>query len=84
MYLHIGNELMLAASDIIGIFDLDKTTVSSITKKYLTAAEKTGNLRSVGEDLPKSFVVCQRGEDQTVYLSPISSGTLNIRSARPL
>ena len=84
MYLHIGNEMMLAAGDIIGIFDLDNTTVSSVTRKYLTAAEKTGRLRSVGEDLPKSFVVCQREGEQTVYLSPISSVTLNIRSARPL
>ena len=35
MYLHIGNGVSVKEKDIIGIFDLDTSTVSKTTKKFL-------------------------------------------------
>ena len=80
MYLHLGNEKIVKDEDIIGIFDLDTTTNSKNTKRFLNIAEKSGVLECVTDDLPKSFVVCKHGKDRKVYLSQISSVTLNKRS----
>lgn len=67
--------------DIIGIFDLDTTTVSKNTRNYLTKAEKAGIVENVCYDLPKSFIVCRNkeGEDK-VYIAQISSTTLQKRT----
>ena len=57
MYLHVGNELNIRASDIVGIFDADSATVSAVTKKYLSAANGKGLVSFASEELPKSFVL---------------------------
>ena len=58
MYLHLGQNVVVPEADVIGIFDLDNTTGSHITRKFLGEAEKAGRIVSVSDDLPKSFVVC--------------------------
>ena len=58
MYLHLGNEKVVPHSEIIGLFDLDTTTVSKITRDFLARAEKEGRVVNVSYELPKSFVVC--------------------------
>ena len=80
MYLHLGQGIVVPQRDVIGIFDLDNTTSSHITRKFLNSAERGGNVVSVAEDLPKSFIVCEHGGDFTVYLSQLSSQTLMKRS----
>ena len=40
MYLHIGNGITIRKKNIIGIFDLDSSTVSVITKKYINKNEE--------------------------------------------
>ena len=42
MYLHLGQDTVVTLDEIIGIFDLDTTTVSKSTRNYLTNAEKAG------------------------------------------
>ncbi|MCQ2440799.1 MAG: DUF370 domain-containing protein [Clostridia bacterium] len=77
MYIHIGNNYVAKREDIIGIFDLDSTTVSKKTRLYLTKAEKRGEVISVNYDLPKSFIVCSsKNKENKVYLSHLSSNTL--------
>ena len=80
MYLHLGNDVVVLEKDIVGIFDLDTTTNSKNTKKYLSDAEKKGDVLCVTDDLPKSFVVCNQGGKRRIYLSQISTLTLNKRS----
>lgn len=77
MYLHLGMDKVITFDDIIGIFDLDTTTVSKNTRNYLAKAEKDGIVENVCYDLPKSFIVCRNknGEDK-VYIAQISSTTL--------
>jgi len=58
MYLHLGQSVVVPEAEIIGVFDLDNTTGSHITRKYLADAEKKGLVISVSDELPKSFVVC--------------------------
>jgi len=80
MYLHLGQNVVVLKSSIIGIFDLDNTTQSHITRKYLNSAEKEGNVINVAEDIPKSFVVCAENGEKKVYLSQLSPATLLKRS----
>ena len=35
MYLHLGQDTVVKKKDIIGIFDMDTTTVSKISRDYL-------------------------------------------------
>jgi len=81
MYLHLGNDIVVRKSEILAVFDLDNTSQSLLTRKYLAAAEKAGEVvNAAGTELPKSFVVCTHGGRQTVYLSQLNSATLLKRS----
>ncbi len=82
MYLHLGDNYIIPTKDLIGIFDLDVVTVSAAGRSYLQQAEKNGNLISVSENLPKSFVVCGVPSNFRVYISPISASTLVKRLSR--
>lgn len=76
MYLHLGQSTVISYEDIIGIFDLDNTTVSKITRDYLAKAQKSGRIFDVSGELPKSFVVCRDKDDFKVYISQLSPSTL--------
>lgn len=77
MYLHLGQDTVVNMDEIVGIFDLDTSTVSKATRDYLAKAEKSGLVVNVSFDLPKSFIVCRNRENKTqVYISQISSSTL--------
>ena len=56
MYLHAGNNKNIRERDIIGIFDVDNSTISHITRKYLSDAEKEERVISAKDEIPKSFI----------------------------
>ena len=81
MYLHLGQDTLVKTSDVIGIFDMDNTTVSKGTRRFLNLAEQEGRVVNVTSDLPKTFVLCGRSRKECrVYLSQISSPTLRKRT----
>ena len=81
MYIHLGQGTVVRANEVIGIFDLESSTVSKHTRKFLNGAEKRGEVITVSYELPKSFAVCQKkGEKQRVYISQLASSTLFKRS----
>jgi len=80
MYLHLGQSVVVPEADVIGIFDLDNTTGSHITRKFLSEAEKAGSVVNVSDELPRSFVVSGKNKDVTIYLSQLSPQTLLKRS----
>lgn len=80
MYIHLGQETVVKEADIIGIFDLDSTTISKHTRKFLNVAEKKGKVINVSYELPKSFIVCSNKNKSNIYISQISSSTLLKRS----
>ena len=84
MYLHLGEETVVRDKNIIGIFDLEITSQSKITRSFLAAQENDKNVVNVSEELPRSFVVCNDGAKNTTYISQISSQTLNRRSKSTL
>jgi hypothetical protein len=76
MYLHLGQGTVVPFGAVTGIFDLDNTTQSYITRDYLRRAEQAGQIVNISEDIPKSFVVCVDGGRRTVYLSQLATATL--------
>ena len=77
MYLHLGQDTVVTFDEIIGIFDLDTSTVSKTTRDYLKRAELDGRVVNVSMELPKSFIVCKGADNKTtVYIAQVSSATL--------
>ena len=83
MYLHIGQETIIKTQDIVGIFDLDTSTVSKATRDYLSRMEKEKKVITVSYELPKSFILTYNKENgEKVYISQLSSSTLLKRSEK--
>lgn len=80
MYVYLGQDKVVRYDEIIGIFDLDNTTVSKTTREMLRKAEQNGDAVTIAGDLPKSYVVCsdEKGR-QTVFISPVTPSTLQRR-----
>ena len=78
MYLSIGNDMAVRSSSIIGIFDMDNTSTSKRTRKFLEMAEKEGQVVPC-DDLPKSFVLTAEYGFNKVYLTALSASTLEKR-----
>ena len=81
MYLHLGQNTVVNMKDIVGVFEMDNSTVSKPTRNYLTRAQKEHRVVNVSMELPKSFIVCREGGREIVYLSQISTATLLRRAS---
>ena len=80
-YLHIGQSVTVEEKRIIGIFDLDNTTYSKHTRNFLDGAEAEGQVISVCEDIPRSFLLCDHPyHKQIIYLSQLNTATLQKRA----
>ena len=80
MYIHLGGEYVVKEEEVIGIFDLDTSTVSKYTRNFLNLKEKQGKVINVSYELPKSFILATKNNQEKIYISQISSLTLNKRS----
>ena len=84
MYLHLGQGTVVRTKDLVGIFDMDKTTISRISRQFLADAQKGGRVVNVTGELPKSYVVCvDKDKNETVYISQLSPSTLRRRAGLP-
>jgi len=81
MYLHAGNNKNIREKNIIGIFDIENSTLSDITKKYLSDAEKRGEMENAaGDELPKSFIVYfDKNQEYKICFSQLSTSALDGR-----
>jgi ribosomal protein S8 len=80
MFLHIGGDVVIPMRNVIAVFDIESTTISKDTKEFLKIAEEEGFIESISDDLPKSFIITETDKKSKIYLSPISSVTLQKRS----
>lgn len=79
MFIHLGQDTVVKGENIVGIFDIDNTTVSEKTRNFLAQSEKDGRVVYVSMEIPKSFVVMK---DKTVFVSQISCATLLKRTQK--
>ena len=76
-YLHLGKGTLVRDDEVLGIFDLDITSQSHLTRKFLSMADKAGQVVNAAEDLPRSFILCADG---SIYLSGLNAATLQRRA----
>ncbi|NLK87820.1 MAG: DUF370 domain-containing protein [Clostridiaceae bacterium] len=79
MFLHIGSDVVIPLRNVIAILDIETTTLSRDSREFLKTAEEEGFIEAVSEDLPRSFVITEEDKKSKIYLSPISSVTLQKR-----
>ena len=72
MYIYLGGDTAISTRDIIGVFDMDTSTVNKATRDYLTKAEKEKRVIYVNYELPKSFIVCM----DKIYVCPLNTATI--------
>ncbi len=82
MFLHLGNDNLLRTQDIIGIFDLDTSTISKHTRNFLKCAQDNNNVFDTTQNLPKSFIIShnKNKRENKIYISQISASTLKKRN----
>ena len=79
MYIHLGRDYVLNDRDIIGIFNLETTTVSPRGREFLNYAQKNGAVVSLSDDLPQCYVLAD-APVAPVYLSELSSAAMKRRT----
>ena len=79
MYLHIGNNYSVDMRDVVGIFDIENTTVEKCTKLLLDRAVKGKKCVYTSYEMPKSFMITMGKGIEKVYISPLSAATLRKR-----
>ena len=85
MYLHVGQNTVIRTGEIIGIFDMETSTLSQTTRQVLARADKEGKVVNVSMEMPKSFLLCQNEKgEMTCYITQISTATLLKRSGTRL
>ena len=82
MYIHLGRDYVLNDRDIIGIFNLETTTISPRGREFPNYAQKNGAVVSLSEELPQCYVLADAPVD-TVYLSELSSTAMKKRTEAP-
>ena len=73
MYVYLGGGAAVEESRIVGLFEMDNTSWSYLTREFLSRAERDGRVTAAGEDIPRSFVLCT---DKTVILTQPSTAAL--------
>ena len=82
MYIHIGSSMAVRDSSVIGIFDLDNTTIEKSTRGCLEALQRDGMLIDVSDDVPKAFVLSSEYGITRAYLTQLSAATIEKRSEK--
>jgi len=73
MYLHVGGDYLVRKDKIIGIFDIENTSIGKATREFFKQSEQNKKVINVSFDLPRSFIL---DNDDKIYISPISPQTL--------
>ncbi len=78
MYLSIGNDMAVRDKNIIGIFDLDNTTVTKRGREFLDRAVKEGQVVPWDQE-PKSYILTMEYGMTKIYQTSLTTQTLEKR-----
>ena len=82
MYIHLGRDYVLNDRDIIGIFNLETTTITPRGREFLNDAQKYGAVVSLSDELPQSYDLAYGAVVDTVYLSELSPAAMRRRAEK--
>ncbi len=78
--MHIGKSETVSDRSVIGIFDIEKSTLSSDTRDFLKGMQKDFKTVNLATDLPYAFVLTEEQYTDRVYITSLSVGTLKKRA----
>ena len=86
VFLHVGHNKSLRSDEIVGIFDMDTSTVSKVSRDFLAKAQKNGTVINVTDEIPKSFILTDKNKERkpSVIISQLSAQTLHERLKRKI
>ena len=61
MYVDIDTDSLVNGDDVVGIFDLDNTTVNKFTNEFLNKMQAEGKIEYLVSAIPKSFILMKDG-----------------------
>jgi len=76
LYIMIDKKTTIKLANLIGIFDLERTTTNNITRQFLDNAQKMGEVIQNVPGIPRSFIVTEKSGKQTVQLCIPASMTI--------
>jgi hypothetical protein len=80
-FIHLGGDVSVYCDDLLGVFDIERTTVNPSVNRFLAAAQKSGGVYYCSLDLesmPKSFALTE----EVVFVTNVSTGTIVKRTRR--
>lgn len=81
-YINIGSAQIVLKNEVLGVFDIDASSTKTDTKRFLSKCEGEKHLVTVGNDIPKSFVLCAAGRKEIVYMTQLSTYSVEGRWKR--
>ncbi|MDQ0339271.1 ABC-type iron transport system FetAB ATPase subunit [Caldalkalibacillus uzonensis] len=75
MLIHLGGDVVIQNKDVVAILDYSKRSLDKSIAAFLDHYEQQGKVVWITENVSKSIIIT----DHLVYVSPISSFTLNRR-----
>ncbi len=76
MYLHLGCDTVVNTDDIIAMMDLESSSISKYSKEFLKIATEEDFVKNVSEEIPKSFIICEKNGQSVIYITNISTKAL--------
>ena len=76
MYVSVGQDTVIRSRDVVSVCDIDKTSISSITRDFLKKAQEENRVIVAAGDIPVSFILLTDG---SVILSPLNTLTIKRR-----
>jgi hypothetical protein len=78
MYIHLGEGVFVKRDDVIGVFDIEKTSANPDTREFLRKLGRSAV--TITYDMPKSFLVTK---DKT-YISKLAAGVMKRKFQKPV
>ncbi len=70
--MHLGKSETVNDKSVIGIFDIEKATLSEDTRQFLRTNQKEFKTVNLARDLPAAFVVSKEEFTDRVYITALS------------
>ncbi len=86
VFLHIGHGKSIKSRDIVGIFDMDTSTVSKVTRDFLVKAQKNEQVINTTTEIPKAYILTCKNKERKpkIIVSQLAVQTLNERLKRKI
>ncbi len=78
--MHLGNSETVKNREIIGIFDMEKATLSKESRDFLSKMQKEMKVVNIAKDLPNAFVLTAERFTDRIYITSLSSKVLSTRT----